>query len=193
MVNEDILTGLKNAIDHGDSVESAIKTAIASGYNPKEVEEAAQFIGQGTLPFLQTKPEEHFVMPNKKPFFSMTSKPQPVSASPQQTPASPQQKPPYTQPMPTSAPVSSSNQDYSQINEIKREISPSQNTYSAPITANNSYESTKTLSQEINQMSPKKPGYIKEIILGIILLILLGVLAVTILLKDALLEFFSSL
>ena len=207
MVNEDILTGLKNAIDHGDSVESAVSTAISSGYNPKEVEEAAQFIGQGTMPYLQTRPEEHLVMPNKKSFLPPAAKPNPIPTSPQiNTSSKPQQIPGSSnlplipmaskpQPMPTSPLVNSPNEDnqMNQMNQIKREISPYQNTYSAPITLNNNFESTKTLSQEIKQMSPKKPSYIKEIILGIILLILLGVLGATILLKDVLLEFFSSL
>jgi len=70
MVNSDILTGLKNAIEHGESLDSAINVMISSGYNPREINEAAQFLGQGTTSYLQSKPEENLVMPSKKGFFS---------------------------------------------------------------------------------------------------------------------------
>jgi len=195
MVNEDILTSIKNAVEHGDSLQAAIATAIASGYNPKEVQEAAQLVGSGTLSSLQTKPEEHLVMPNKKSFFSRTPKtPAPIqpASQPVSKPAPQaqqiQQRPAQVQPIPVQA--SSLPEDYSQI---KREISPSQNTYSAPIILGNNSNNDKTLSQEIKELAPKRPSYIKEIILGIILFILLGLLCITILLKDKLLAFFSTL
>jgi len=199
MVNEDILTSIKNAVEHGDSVQAAIATAIASGYNPKEVQEAAQFVSQGTLSSLQTKPEEHLVMPNKKSFFSRAPKTpaptQPVAQPASRPVAQPtsqvqpiQQRPAQVQPIPVQ--TSSLPEDYSQI---KREISPSQNTYSAPIILGNNSNNDKTLSQEIKELSPKRPSYIKEIILGIILFMLLSLLGITILLKDKLLAFFSTL
>ena len=37
MVNEGIVTALKNSIDRGDSLESAKQIMINSGYNPQEV------------------------------------------------------------------------------------------------------------------------------------------------------------
>ncbi|MFA5258467.1 MAG: hypothetical protein WC979_06395 [Candidatus Pacearchaeota archaeon] len=190
MVNEDILTSIKNAVEHGDSLQAAINTAIASGYNPKEVQEAAQLVGQGTLSALQTKPEEHLVMPNKKSFFSRTPKTTPVQpvTQPVSQTQPVQQRPVQIQSIP--AKTNSLPEDYSQI---KREIYPSQNTYSAPMTSQNNSSQNKTLSQEIKELSPKRPSYIKEIVLGLILFMLLSLLGITILLKDQLLDFFSKL
>ena len=67
MPNEDIITALKNAIDHGDSLESAKQIMISSGYNAREVEEASQFIGGGVISSQQPTPQETLIMPNKKP------------------------------------------------------------------------------------------------------------------------------
>ena len=39
MVAEEIITSLRNAVEHGDSLESAIQLAINSGYNAKDVQE----------------------------------------------------------------------------------------------------------------------------------------------------------
>ena len=197
MVNEEILTGLKNAVDHGDSLDSAIRTAIASGYNPKEVQEAARFVGQGILPSLQSRPEEHLAMPNQKFPFSIMSKSQPIPIKtvqtnpaqirPIQTQQIPVQQIPVQQ-MPNSVAVNASTQEF---NQIKKEIYTPQNTYSTP-TNTSTAESTKIISQgEMQQMSLKKPSYLKEIILGIILFMLLGALGITIFFKSALLSFFS--
>lgn len=65
MVNEDIVTALKNAINSGDSLESAMQIMISSGYDSNEVQEASQFIG-GVSTNLQTRPDEHLIMPEQK-------------------------------------------------------------------------------------------------------------------------------
>ena len=44
MVNEDIVTALRNAVNGGESLESAINVMITSGYDKQEVIEAAQFV-----------------------------------------------------------------------------------------------------------------------------------------------------
>ena len=44
MVNEEIVTALRNAIDRGETLESAANILIISGYNDKEVIEASQFV-----------------------------------------------------------------------------------------------------------------------------------------------------
>ena len=49
MVNEDIVTALRNAVDKGEPLESAAKIMINSGYNPREIHEASQFIGGGIM------------------------------------------------------------------------------------------------------------------------------------------------
>jgi len=50
MVKEDIADGLKNAIEHGASLEQAKMSFMAAGYNKNEVEEASKQIGSGVLP-----------------------------------------------------------------------------------------------------------------------------------------------
>lgn len=47
MVREDIVRGLKNAIDRGEPIEKAVKSFISAGYNSVEVEQAAQSIING--------------------------------------------------------------------------------------------------------------------------------------------------
>jgi len=71
MPNEEILTALKNSIEHGDSLESAIQIMINSGYDANEVQEAAKFTSAGSIN-LQPEPEEELVMPEEKK--SLTSK-----------------------------------------------------------------------------------------------------------------------
>lgn len=65
MVNEEIVSALRNAIQHGESLQSAVKIMIDSGYNVGEVQEASRFVGTGTLN-LQPTPEEHLIMPEQK-------------------------------------------------------------------------------------------------------------------------------
>ena len=65
MVNNDIITALKNSIEHGDSLQNAINVLINSGYNSQEVYEASKFVGGGALNLQQIKPTEQFTMPSK--------------------------------------------------------------------------------------------------------------------------------
>ena len=69
MPNEEILSALKNAIDHGESLESAVQIMIDSGYNSEEVQEASKFIG-GTLSMQELSPEEQLTMPEEKKTFT---------------------------------------------------------------------------------------------------------------------------
>ena len=45
MQKEEIIAGLKTAIEHGESLEKAKQTFINAGYNPREIEEAAASMG----------------------------------------------------------------------------------------------------------------------------------------------------
>jgi hypothetical protein len=75
MVNEDIITSLRNSIQRGESLEKAKKTLINSGYNPNDVDKAAIYIIKGSIDIQKTEPDEEFVMPNKKKsFFSRNKK-----------------------------------------------------------------------------------------------------------------------
>jgi hypothetical protein len=64
MPNEELISALRNAIDHGESLQSAVQIMINSGYNSKEVMEASKFIG-GTLSMQELTPEEQLAMPEE--------------------------------------------------------------------------------------------------------------------------------
>ena len=59
MVNEDIVTALKNAVERGQDLESTMQVMISSGYNPKDIKEASNYIG-GLTGNLQANPDENF-------------------------------------------------------------------------------------------------------------------------------------
>lgn len=70
MVNEEILTALKNAIERDEDLNDAGETLINAGYSSQEVEEAKNFLTRGVLSnqpenFL---PEENSEIP-KEGFF----------------------------------------------------------------------------------------------------------------------------
>jgi len=69
MPNEEIISALRNAIDHGDSLQSAVQIMINSGYDPNEVQEASKFIG-GISSMQEPTPEEQLTIPEEKNNFS---------------------------------------------------------------------------------------------------------------------------
>jgi len=61
MPKEEIIHGLKNAIERGSSLNAAKQSFINAGYDPREVEEAARFVGGGTItqyPQLSQHPQQ---------------------------------------------------------------------------------------------------------------------------------------
>jgi len=238
MPNEEMLSALKNAIDHGESLQSAVQIMINSGYNSEEVQEASRFIG-GTLSMQEIMPEEQLTMPEEKPskfkFWAkdkkqdqtsqtmQTQQPrqqtsqfkQPIQQYPQkmqsiQQPV--QQLPQYSQQI-TQAQIKQSfqhpMQQYPQsfqqpqkfqqpVQQYPQQISQPAQQYPQQQIPRQAPKSTLQLtprqgelSREIQKIKPAKQGYMKEIILLIILLILIGVLAATIFFKDKILAWFS--
>ncbi len=53
-MREDIIAGLKNALERGSTLEKAVESFINAGYSPAEVKEAAQSLSFGALSI--TKP-----------------------------------------------------------------------------------------------------------------------------------------
>ena len=49
MPKEELITGLKNAIVRGESLEKAIQSLLSAGYNSQEVHEAADTINMGVI------------------------------------------------------------------------------------------------------------------------------------------------
>ena len=194
MVNEDIITALKNSIEYGDSLESAKKIIINSGYNPQEVEEAAKFIGGGVINIHQPQPGEQLTMPTQKRrgIFRRKQTPQArlTKQIPQQIPSIQQ---PSAQPL-QQHPVSAK--------QLKQEITLERTTPRTIQQVNQQPLISKTISlpplnpqqplqQQLKKIKPKKPGHFKEIMLLLILLALIGVLVVTIVMKDTILGWFS--
>ena len=150
MVNEDIVTALRNAINNGESLDSAVQIMINSGYDSKEVYEASQLVGSGVISNLGN-------LQNQIPqgsVFQQTSSNIYQSSPPNQT--SPQQ------------PTTFQPNQYKQQTQIQR---PTQ------------------LQQP--QQATTKRSYVKEIMLVIILIILLGILGASIFFRERILGFFS--
>jgi hypothetical protein len=49
-MNEEILAGIKNALEHGFLIEEAANSFINAGNNPAEVKEVVSFISKGISP-----------------------------------------------------------------------------------------------------------------------------------------------
>jgi|SRR3989344_385992 len=48
-MKEEILSGLKIALERGSSLEKAMQSFINAGYNPSDVREAGEYIGSGSI------------------------------------------------------------------------------------------------------------------------------------------------
>lgn len=120
MRNEELTSGLKNAIENGSSLEQAKRSFINAGYNQREVEQAAKEISSGvfhpvqklpetTYPKQQIKEQETTEQTEKKSFWQKIpligrlfkkkekiSTPKPSSIPP--LPTQPQQQPTQHQP-----------------------------------------------------------------------------------------------
>jgi len=173
MPSEDIITALRNAVNSGEPLQQAIQVMINSGYNPREVHEASQFVSQGVIPGLGSKPNEHLTMPG--PATPKTNQPKPLIQNQQQTqqPQQPIQQQPQQQ---TSQPIQ---QQASQLQQLTQpQDLPQQNLQQNQL-------------KEPKKQKIKRKLYLKEIILFIILLLLIGVLITTIIFRESILGFFS--
>lgn len=56
-MNDEILSGLKNARERGFSLEESVQSFLNAGYNPAEVKEAASFLSKGFSPLPMTLKE----------------------------------------------------------------------------------------------------------------------------------------
>jgi hypothetical protein len=91
MVNEEILGGLKSALERGSSLERAMLTLFNSGYKREEIEEAARSL-------LEFRPESQIQAPIKTVPKTAEVKPVPqVLTTPTITKAFPELKPSVTQ------------------------------------------------------------------------------------------------
>jgi hypothetical protein len=90
MPKEEILTGLRNGLARGESIEQAIQTLIGAGYNAEEINEAANSINTGVIsrmPLPQTPPTIQAIQNAVAPQTQQTSQypPLPVQQTINQT------------------------------------------------------------------------------------------------------------
>lgn len=181
MVNEDILTALRNAVEHGESFQSAANILINSGYNPREVQEASNYLGSG-ITSQETRPHEELTMPAKKNIFGISSLMKSNSTSSKYSIPSTPSKPSIPSQSSKQFQAPGFNEKYKEqdIRMIKKEISSAASLplpVSSPVSSQDNY-------------SPPRVSYAKEIILLMILLILIAILIGTIFLRERIVNFF---
>jgi hypothetical protein len=169
MVNEDLVAGIRNSIERGESIEKAVQSFILAGYPQREVEEAANAIHAGSA--LVTESTENFAKTQMQPL------PQPVQPMP---PISRDQQMQISQTLQTSA-------------------IPSQQAQlpQAGLTAAQEQPQQKIQQEEIPKEKPTRNfsgGFkrnFKIILLIIILLLLIGVLIATLVFKEQIVAMLS--
>ena len=72
MTKDEIVSGLKNAVERGSTIEQAVQSFINAGYNPVEVRQAADFMSSGatsisTQPMPQQFPPTPQQFPQSQP------------------------------------------------------------------------------------------------------------------------------
>lgn len=110
MVNEEILGGLRNALERGQTLDKAVQSFINAGYNSNDVKAAASKINQGASTMMQpSQPKEQ--KPEEKPSPTKPSVPQ-------------QKETPKTQPSPQPQTEQTPKPKTSLWKKIKHFISP---------------------------------------------------------------------
>lgn len=71
-MKEEIVEGLKNAIAHGASLDEAVKSFLAAGYSPNDVNEAALSLTSGALS-LTSQQAQPLPSPSQPPQAVMSS------------------------------------------------------------------------------------------------------------------------
>ena len=161
MVREDIVAGLRNAVERGYSLEIAKQSFISAGYSAAEVEAAAKYISTGVLPTASPIPYQKQSQPNQDQLQGQTSQGSLI----QQTTGQQSQQ------------AQTSEQNASQQIQPVREFSQ---TPQAPPQAGQPFMN-----------KPKKKIPWKLIILISVLAVLIGILIVTLVFKDNLVNLFS--
>ena len=216
MVNEDIVTVLRNAVNHGEPLQHAMQVLTNSGYDPQQVQEASRYVRGGTMPTLEPKSNEQLIMAQNKRILGKKQIPQTdpqmqqaqnqqqqrlqsqqslqnaMSQQPPQTQQPPSSQPPQTQQIRPTNNLDVYGQKPMASHELQELTQPMQS--KSPTT--NIKPSTNQIQQKEIQ-SPKqniklkKKSHKKEIILLIILIFLIVILASTVFFRESILSFLS--
>lgn len=195
MAKQEIITALQNSVERGENLAQAKQILINSGYNTTDVEEASQFVGQGTISFIKIKPQEELAFPERKGFFSKFSRKsqqpqmqqQPIQQQVQQQAMQQNQQQNQAQTIQSYQPPYRYNQYYPENQPMQTQ----QQIQNQQIPQPSSFQSfsPKPLVKQLQAMQPPKKSRKKIIILLIILLVLIGGLITVLLLKDQILSF----
>ena len=191
MAKQEIITALQNSVERGENLAQAKQILINSGYNTTDVEEASQFVGQGTISFIKIKPQEELAFPESKGFLSRFRKQipsqQPQQSVQQQPIQQQNQQQNQAQPIQSYQPPYRYNQYYPENQPMQTQ----QQIQNQQIPQPSSFQSfsPKPLVKQLQAMQPPKKSRKKIIILLIILLVLIGGLITVLLLKDQILSF----
>ena len=84
MVREDLVAGLRNAVERGNSLESAKQSFLNAGYSSEDVEQAVNYLHSGSVlaaqPQQLKKPADSVQPSKEKKVFSSPASPQkPIS------------------------------------------------------------------------------------------------------------------
>jgi len=233
MPKEEIVTALKNAIDHGESLQDATQIMINSGYNSQEVQEASKFVGASSLNIQEPEQGLELTMPEEKGnFFSKLMfwkrkksnnqeipKPsesmklssesinkqkiikkeiiqQPIKQQTHQQQVQ-QQVPQQIQQQAMNNQIRTQQQvQQQQIKQTQQVQQPVQQLRTqiqkpTPRPIPQIIPRQGPLSKDLKKIKPRKYTHLKEIILLAVLLILIGILAVTIIYRETILSWFS--
>ena len=221
MVNEEIVTVLRNAVNKGDSLQHAIQVLVNSGYDAQQVQEASKYVQGGSMQNLQPKPDEQLIMAQNK---NLLNRQQPNQQNPQmqQNQMTQQQRTQSQQRMqqamnqpkqpmnqldqmqqikPTNEkdPFASQPVNQNEIQKLAQPMNPQTPTVQPMAQPNMQQNTTQqprnfqdpTQKEKPPEIKIKKKSHKKEIILLIILLALIGILASTIFFRESILKFLS--
>ena len=90
-MSDEIISGLRNALERGESIDRAARSFLNAGYNPNEVKESVNAITQGATDITIQPPPQHTTQIQNFPQNQVQGTPQ-ASASPIEVVQNPKKK-----------------------------------------------------------------------------------------------------
>jgi hypothetical protein len=217
MVNEDIVTVLRNAVNHGEPLQRAMQVLTNSGYDPQQIQEASRYVRGGTMPTLEPKSNEQLIMAQNKRLLGKKQIPQTdpqiqqaqnqqqqrlqsqqslqnaMSQQPPQTQQPPPSQPPQTQQIRPTNKLDVYGQKPMVSHELQELTQPMQSkSPTTNIKPSTNQIQKKEIQSPKQNIKLKKKSHKKEIILLVILIFLIVILASTVFFRESILSFLSA-
>jgi len=217
MVNEDIVTVLRNAVNHGEPLQRAMQVLTNSGYDPQQIQEASRYVRGGTMPTLEPKSNEQLIMAQNKRLLGKKQIPQTdpqiqqaqnqqqqrlqsqqslqnaMSQQPLQTQQPPSSQPPQTQQIRPTNKLDVYGQKPMVSHELQELTQPMQSkSPTTNIKPSTNQIQKKEIQSPKQNIKLKKKSHKKEIILLVILIFLIVILASTVFFRESILSFLSA-